>query len=140
MLMCKYRFILLKFSLAFFLKKNSKIFKFNSRNDSDAELELVRLAAIENGAFDAVVCYHYAEGGKGAEKLADALSKACKTKKPTFRYLYELNKSIEDKVLTIAKEMYGAGEVELSPTVKEKIQLFNAQVNALRCIFNAMAG
>lgn len=30
---------------------------------------------------------------------------------------------------TIAKEMYGAGEVELSQTVTEKIQLFNAQVS-----------
>lgn len=92
---------------------------------------MVRSAAIQNGAFDAVVSYHYAEGGKGAEKLAEALTKACANKKPTFRYLYELNKSIEDKVLTIAKEMYGAGEVEFQPIVKEKIELFNKQVGDL---------
>lgn len=103
-----------------------KTFPFS--NDTDAELEVVRSAAIENGAFDAVVSYHYAEGGKGAEKLADALSRACSNRKSTFHQLYELNKSIEDKVLTIAKEMYGAGEVEFQPIVKEKIELYNAQV------------
>lgn len=89
----------------------------------------MRSAAIENGAFDAIVSYHYAEGGKGAEKLAESLSKACSNRKSTFHFLYELNKSIEDKVVTIAKEMYGAGEVEFQPIAKEKIQMYNAQVN-----------
>lgn len=89
----------------------------------------MRSAAIENGAFDAIVSSHYAEGGKGAEKLAESLSKACSNRKSTFRFLYELNKSIEDKVETIAKEMYGAGEVEFQPIVKEKIQMYNTQVN-----------
>lgn len=92
-------------------------------------MEVVRSAAIANGAFDAIVSYHYAEGGKGAEKLADALSKACSNRKSTFKFLYDLDKSIEDKVLIIAKEMYGAGEVEFQPIVKEKIQMYNAQVN-----------
>lgn len=91
-------------------------------------MEVVRKAAIENGAFDAIVSYHYAEGGKGAEKLADALSKACSNKEKKFRFLYDLNKSIEEKVLTIARDMYGAGEVEFQPIVKEKIQMYNAQV------------
>lgn len=100
------------------------------RNDTAAELEVVRSAAIQNGAFDAIVSRHYAEGGKGAEKLAESLTKACTNRKSTFHYLYELNKSIEDKVLTIAKEMYGAGEVEFQPIVKEKIQLYNAQVKS----------
>lgn len=99
------------------------------RNDTEAELEVVRKAAIENGAFDAVISHHYAEGGKGAEKLAEALTKACSNKKSTFRFLYDLNKSIEEKISTIAQEMYGAGEIELSPIVKDKIQLYNAQVS-----------
>lgn len=89
----------------------------------------MRSAAIANGAFDAIVSYHYAEGGKGAERLAESLSKACSNRKSKFQFLYELNKSIEDKVVTIAKEMYGAGDVEFQPIVKEKIQMYNAQVN-----------
>lgn len=98
------------------------------RNDTEAELEIVRKAAVENGAFDAVISHHYAEGGKGAEKLADALLKTCANKKSTFRFLYELNKSIEEKITTIAREMYGADEVEFQPAVQEKIQLYTTQV------------
>lgn len=113
---------------------NTTLFVFIRRNDTDAELEVVKAAAIENGAFDAIVTYHFAEGGKGAEKLADALSRACANRTSTFRFLYELNKSIEEKVLTVAQEMYGAGEVEFQPIVKEKIQLYNAQVNDERLL------
>ena len=40
--------------------------------DTPAEVELVRQAAIEAGAEDAVVCTHWMEGGKGAQKLAEA--------------------------------------------------------------------
>lgn len=34
--------------------------------DTEAELDAVRLAAFESGAFDAVICTHHAEGGQGA--------------------------------------------------------------------------
>ena len=42
-----------------------------------AELELVRKLAKENGAFDAVLCNHWALGGQGAKDLAEAVEKAC---------------------------------------------------------------
>jgi formate--tetrahydrofolate ligase len=35
-------------------------------NDSEAELNAVRNAALAAGAYDAVVCTHHAHGGKGA--------------------------------------------------------------------------
>ncbi|CAB0035950.1 unnamed protein product [Trichogramma brassicae] len=77
--------------------------------DTPAELELVQKAAIANGANSAVVCTHWADGGKGALDLADAVINA--TSQPSnFHFLYELNLSIGDKINKIAKEMYGAGE------------------------------
>lgn len=82
---------------------------------------------MENGAFDAVVASHFSEGGKGAAQLADALIKACSTASG-FHYLYDLNLSIEDKMLKVAQEMYGAGELELHPNVVEKIKLYNSLV------------
>lgn len=81
-----------------------------------------------NGAFDAVVARHYSEGGEGAAKLADALVRACSTIS-TFHHLYDLNGSIENKILRIAQEMYGAGEVEFHKNVQAKIELYNAQVH-----------
>lgn len=45
--------------------------------DTEAELNLVRDLSLENGAFAAVVANHWAEGGKGAVDLANAVSEAC---------------------------------------------------------------
>ena len=59
------------------------------KDDTEAEVELIRQAAVEAGAEDAVVCRHWMEGGKGAVKLAEAVIKAAE--KPTnFKFLYPL--------------------------------------------------
>ena len=44
--------------------------------DTEAELELVKRMAIGAGAHDAVICSHWAKGGKGAADLAAAVDKA----------------------------------------------------------------
>lgn len=121
------------FSLIFFIEY--------FRTDSAAEIELVRKAALQNGAFDAVVARHFSEGGEGAAHLADALVKAC-SKASGFHYLYDLNLSIEDKILKVAQEMYGAGAVEYHPNVVDKIKLYNALVmylfNETFTIYNSL--
>lgn len=77
---------------------------------------MVKKAALESGAADAVICTHWAEGGLGAAQLADAVIAA--TNKPSdFQFLYNINASIVEKINTIAKEMYGAGEVVLTDKV-----------------------
>ncbi|KAF3421498.1 hypothetical protein E2986_02741 [Frieseomelitta varia] len=91
--------------------------------DTQAELELLKQAAIESGATDAVICNHWAEGGAGAIELADAVI-AATNKINNFRLLYDLNIGIEEKINTIAKEMYGAGEVVLTDKVQEKIKKY----------------
>ncbi|XP_012285427.1 C-1-tetrahydrofolate synthase, cytoplasmic [Orussus abietinus] len=88
--------------------------------DTQAELDLVKEAAIASGATDAVVCNHYAEGGAGAVALADAVIAASEIPSK-FKLLYDLNDSIEKKIETIAKEMYGAGQITLTDKIKEKI-------------------
>lgn len=91
--------------------------------DTDAEVEVVRKAAIAAGALDAVMSNHWAEGGAGAVKLAEAVVKACE--QPTnFKFLYELNISIKEKIETIATKIYGAAGVEYSPVAEEKIKLY----------------
>ena len=51
----------------------------------------VRKASVEAGASDAVICSHWAHGGKGARDLAAAVEKAC-NEESNFKFLYELNK------------------------------------------------
>ena len=95
--------------------------------DTETELEIVRKAALEGGAFDALLCTHWSDGGAGAVDLAEAVIAAC-DQPNNFHFLYDLNKSIKGKILTIAKEMYGAGTVEYSPKVNEIIDKYTAQV------------
>ncbi len=94
------------------------------KDDTEAEVELIRKAAVEAGAEDAVVCRHWMEGGKGAIQLAEAVIKAAE--KPTnFKFLYPLEWSIKQKIEIICKDIYGADGVEYSPEAERKIELYN---------------
>ncbi len=93
------------------------------KDDTPAEVELVRKAANEAGAEDAVVARHWMEGGAGAVALAEAVIKACE--KPTnFKFLYPLDLSIKEKIEIICKDIYGADGVDYSPEAEAKIALY----------------
>ena len=93
------------------------------KDDTEAEVELIRKAAAEAGAEDAIVCRHWMEGGKGAIKLGEAVIKAAE--KPTnFKFLYPLELSIKEKIETICTQIYGADGVEYSPEAERKIELY----------------
>jgi methylenetetrahydrofolate dehydrogenase (NADP+) / methenyltetrahydrofolate cyclohydrolase / formyltetrahydrofolate synthetase len=93
------------------------------KDDTPAEVELVRQAAVEAGAEDAVVSRHWMEGGEGAVALAEAVVKA--TEKPSnFQFLYPLEASIKEKIETICKEIYGADGVDYLPEAEAKIELY----------------
>ncbi len=88
--------------------------------DTPAEVEIVRAAAIKMGAMDAVVSTHWADGGAGAKKLAEAVIKAAE--KPShFKFLYPLEISIKEKIETIAREIYRADGVDYTPEAEEQI-------------------
>lgn len=93
------------------------------KDDTPAEVELVRKAAIDAGAEDAVVCTHWMEGGKGALKLAEAVVKAA-DKPSTFKFFYPLDWSIKQKIEIICKDIYGADGVDYSPEAEAKIELY----------------
>jgi formyltetrahydrofolate synthetase len=94
------------------------------KDDTPAEVELVRKGAIEAGAEDAVVSRHWMEGGAGAAALAEAVVAACE-KPSDFSFLYDLETTtIKEKIETICKEIYGADGVEYSPEAEAKIKLY----------------
>ena len=88
--------------------------------DTPAELEMVREYAISQGAEDAAVSKHWAEGGMGAAKLAEAVVAAC-DKPNDFKFLYPLDWSIKKKIEHIAKTIYGAAEVTYDPVAEQQI-------------------
>ena len=65
----------------------------------------------------------WAKGGAGMKELADLVVEAC-DKENSFHHLYDANSPIEEKINTIATEIYGADGVEFSDEAKEKIALF----------------
>jgi formyltetrahydrofolate synthetase len=98
--------------------------------DSDAEVALVCKAAMEAGAFAAVECNHWAEGGAGAIGLAKAVTAACAHTRaaplPTFKYLYALEVPIKTKIETVCFEVYGAAKVEYTEEAEKKIAAYTA--------------
>jgi formyltetrahydrofolate synthetase len=89
--------------------------------DTEAELALIRKAAVEEGgAEDAVVAHHWMLGGEGAVDLAKAVVAAAK-KPAQFRFLYPLDWSIKQKIEAIARDVYGADGVEYSFEAEERI-------------------
>lgn len=98
-------------------------------SDSPAEHAVIKKAAIEAGAKDAVVCTHWENGGKGAVELAQAVEKACAGQDVSdpLNLLYDINTSAEEKLNTIARKLYNADSVELSPLARAKLDEYEAQ-------------
>ena len=89
--------------------------------DTTAEVELIRKSALEFGAMAAVVSTHWADGGRGAQTLAEAVVRAAK-KPSNFQFLYPLDTTtIKEKIETIAREIYRADGVDYSPEAEEQI-------------------
>lgn len=93
------------------------------KHDTPAEIETIRKAALEAGAFDAVLSDHWANGGKGAINLANAVIKACEQPN-NFNFLYPLDLGIKEKIEIIAKKMYGAAKIEYSELAEKQIQTY----------------
>jgi methylenetetrahydrofolate dehydrogenase (NADP+) / methenyltetrahydrofolate cyclohydrolase / formyltetrahydrofolate synthetase len=92
--------------------------------DTQAEVDMVRAAALEAGAEDSVVARHWMEGGAGATRLAEAVVKAAE-KPGDFKFLYPLELSIKEKIEIICTQIYGADGVDYLPEAEAKIELYN---------------
>jgi formyltetrahydrofolate synthetase len=93
--------------------------------DTDEEVELVRTLALEHGAFAAEVNEGFERGGEGAAALAQAVAEACE-QPSEFRFMYEEDDSIEDKIRAIATRVYGARDVFFYPAAERKLEQYTA--------------
>ncbi len=81
--------------------------------DTDAEIAKVRELAEAAGA-KVALSRHWEKGGEGAIEFAETVAVACE-EKTDFKFLYELDQPVKDRIELIAKEVYGADGVEYSP-------------------------
>jgi methylenetetrahydrofolate dehydrogenase (NADP+)/methenyltetrahydrofolate cyclohydrolase/formyltetrahydrofolate synthetase len=98
--------------------------------DTQAEIDLVLNTAKQNGAFDAVLCENWEKGGEGGVPLADAVIRAS-SQESQFKFLYDLELPIEEKIRIIAREIYHAKDIQLSELARQRIETFTNQVYLL---------
>ena len=94
-------------------------------SDTSAEHDLIRQKCAEIHV-EAVLCSHWADGGKGAEKLAHAVVKLAESGKANFRYLYPDDMPLWDKVRTIAQSLYGAQGIIADQKVRDQIKEYQS--------------
>jgi formate--tetrahydrofolate ligase len=89
-------------------------------SDTAREHAAIRECALAAGACDAVVSDVHAHGGAGGTALAEAVMKAADAPSD-FKFLYDDEQSIEDKLDIVARSMYGADGVEIYPETRKQI-------------------
>ncbi len=93
--------------------------------DHASEHQAIREIAESMGARVAV-CTHFAEGGKGAMDLAEAVVAAC-DEKSEFKVLYPSDSTLKQKIEKVATTIYGAANVTYTPAANK--QLANYEKN-----------
>lgn len=89
--------------------------------DSEEEINFVKTACSQLG-IDAVVSKGFADGGIGTIDLAKAVIESIAINDGHFKPLYDWNISTEEKINTIAKEIYGADAVNFSATALSQLK------------------
>jgi len=93
------------------------------KDDTDAEVELIRRRAKETGAFEVALSTVWMDGDEGGAELARAVVEACEQPND-FKFLYPDEYSIKEKIETVAREIYRADGVDYTPEAEAKIKLF----------------
>lgn len=94
--------------------------------DTEAELQLLNEICKSKGV-DVAISKVWAQGADGGIELAEKLLEILETKEANFAPLYGLELPIEDKIRTVAKEIYGADDVVFSKKVLTKIKKYTEQ-------------
>ena len=92
--------------------------------DTPAEVAAIQEVARAAGARDAVVTTHWADGGRGAEALAEAVWAAAEEGAPDFQLLYPDDAPLQSKIEAIATRIYGASGVEYQPAATKALKLY----------------
>ena len=93
--------------------------------DTDAEIELIINKCKELGV-NVVLSTVWAEGGKGGEELAKEVVRLCEEEKGDFTFSYDLDGTIEDKITTVVKRIYGGDGINVTPQAKKEIDRLTA--------------
>ena len=102
--------------------------------DSADEIKAVEELCHQNGV-EAIMVSSWEHGGDGAKDLAQKVVEITNTPN-NYAPIYDLNKTLKQKIETVAKEIYRAGKIEYSETATKKLAEFelNGYSNLPVCI------
>ena len=93
--------------------------------DTEEEIAVVKEISSQKGA-DAVLCQGWAKGGEGMADLARKVVGLCE-EHSEFKFLYEDELPLKDKIEKIAKEIYRADAVEWEAGTLSKLKKYTEQ-------------
>lgn len=92
--------------------------------DTEAEIDLLGKLAMQAGAEGVAVSESFARGSEGGVALAEAVRDVCVTHSNHFQPLYRPDASLQEKIETVATQVYGAGEVRYEAGVRSRLKQF----------------
>ncbi|MDB5709557.1 MAG: formate--tetrahydrofolate ligase, partial [Sphingomonas bacterium] len=93
--------------------------------DTAEECDVIREIAAAQGT-EAVMCTHWADGGAGAEALAERVADLCDHGTAQFAPLYDDNLSLFDKINTVATRIYRAEAAIAEPSIHRQLERWQA--------------
>ncbi len=88
--------------------------------DTDNEIDFIIEKCRELGV-NTVLSTVWAEGGKGGEDLAREVVRLCEEEQGDFTFSYELDGTIENKIESVVKKVYGGDGIVVTPAAKKQI-------------------
>lgn len=98
----------------------------NFASDTQAEIDCIEQYCRERDCAFALATV-WADGGTGGEDLAQEVLKTLKTKESHYHPLYDLGLPLEDKIRTIATEIYGAKDVAFTGSALRQLRDLDRQ-------------
>lgn len=92
--------------------------------DTDAEVMLIKNTVEALGA-QAVIAKHWADGGAGAQELAQQVVTLLDEDSNSFQYLYQDDEPLWDKITAVATKIYKAGDVVADKKVHAKLAVYS---------------
>ena len=92
--------------------------------DTEDELQMVVEESRALGV-EATVIDVFGRGGEGGVSLAEAVINACAQPAPAPQMLYPSDMPIDDKIRTVARQVYGAADVSLAPRARTDLKRIN---------------
>jgi len=89
--------------------------------DTDAEIELVTKKCKELGV-NVKMSEVWGKGGEGGIELAEEVIRLCEEGKKDFKFAYDLDLPLKEKITQIATKIYGADGVDFAPAAAKEIE------------------